>query len=418
MTASPRGVGIPRLQELEFVGIAVDGVVAGQTYDEIRAAMYDHMRYVRRHNAPSGNHAGTRGVEDPATRYVHNATEALTEAMRLGFVERAPLPSSKRAAVAYSSAHFVATPEGREWSARAAEDGPAAYTDLLARLWTLHPQLAGYLQLLGGGPFVIPAANWREVHDRPIRTGHEEAARRAYVEFLAARCGRATASGRTGWTATDLQVADAITQYIDDRVAFAVRRSRPHPYPRHGDFVGACEEAVVKFAFTQANTALDYISVEILRRWTKTLRVANFSYHVPEAPALRLWRTAEVKPPPRFSVKRSALEDYYHAVLTELPQAYERARRVHQGSSFVPVHVVRAAVCFRLGLNDADFNTTIRQLLTSEPPDGLSYRINLDRAQFGALPPTELPLTIPDRAGRSHAYSVMTLVTRTERTPA
>src|SRR3954470_2984422 len=95
--AVPRkGVGIPRLQELEFVGLAVEGVVAGQSYDEIRAAMYDHMRYVRRRNAPSGNHAGTRGAQDPATRYVHNATEALTEAMRLGFVERAPLPSSKK----------------------------------------------------------------------------------------------------------------------------------------------------------------------------------------------------------------------------------------------------------------------------------------------------------------------------------
>ena len=63
--------------------------------------------------------------------------------------------------------------------------------------------------------------------------------------------------------------------------------SRPNPYPRHRDFIGACEEALVSFAFRRAGLPLDYISHEILRRWTKDLGVANFSYHVPAAPALR-----------------------------------------------------------------------------------------------------------------------------------
>lgn len=418
MTASAKGVGIPRLQELDFVGVAVDGVVAGQTYDQIRTALYEHMRYTRRRNAPSGNHAGTRGTQDPATRYVHNTTEALTEAMRLGFVERAPLPSSKKAAAGYAGARFIATPEGRAWSARAAEDARDAYNDLLSRMWDLHPQLAGYLELLAKGPFVIPAATWREVHDRPIHAGQEEAARRAYLEFLAARCGRAIAAGATGWQATEGDVATAINDYIDARVAFATRRSRPHPYPRHSDFVSACEEAVVSFAFTRAGMPLDYISLEILRRWTKAFGVAGFSYHVPEAPALRLWATAEIQPPPEFQVERRSVEDHYDAVLAELPQAYERARRQHHGSSFVPVHMVRAGVCFRLGLNDNVFNQAIRRLLSSERQPELGYRINLDRAQFGALPPTELPLTVPDRSGRDQPYSVMTLVSRTERTPA
>ena len=418
MTVSRKGVGIPRLQELEFVGLGVEGVVAGLTYDEIRASLYDHMRYTRRRNAPSGNHAGTRGAQDPATRYVHNATEALTEAMRLGFVERAPLPSSKKAAAGYGGTRFVATPEGREWAARVAEDATGAYTDLLSRLWSLHPQLAGYLELLAKGPFVIPAANWREVHERPVHAGQEETSRRTYLDFLAARCGRAIAAGATGWEATEQEVAAAIDQYIDARVAFAGRRSRPHPYPRHSDFVNACEEAVVSFAFTQAGMALDYISLEILRRWTKTLGVANFSYHVPEAPALRLWATADVQLSPDFRVQRRSVDDYYDAVLAELPHSYERARRHYQGSSFVPVHAVRAAVCFRLGLNDTVFNNAIRQLLSTERAAELGYRINLDRAQFGALPPTELPLTVPDRSGRDQTYSVMTLVTRNERTPA
>jgi hypothetical protein len=416
MTAVRTGVGIPRLQELEFVGLAVDGVVEGRTYDEIRASLFNHMTYTRRRNAPSGNHAGTRMAQDPLTRYVHNATEALTEAMRLGFVERAQLPSSKKAAAAYANLTFVATPSGREWATKQADDAPAAYTELLGRLWDLHPQFRGFLGLLQRGPVVIPSTSWREVHGRPIHAGHEEAARAQYVDFLAARCSRAIAAGGTGWQATEQQVRDALREYIDARVAFATRRARPHPYPRHGDFVSACEEAVVSFAFTAAGMPLDYISLEILRRWTRTLGVANFSYYVPDAPALRLWATAEVEPPPTLRVQRRSAAQFRDAVLTALPDAYERARRRAQGASFVPVHLVRAGVCFRLGLNDGVFDSAVRDMLSGEGPTDLGYRVNLDRAQYGAIPPTEQPIRVPDRSGREQTYTVMTLVNRPERT--
>jgi len=120
---SPRpSSSIPRLQEVEFLEVALDRVIAGQTYDEIRRGLYQHMQYQRRQNAPSGNHAGLRRQEDPSTRYVHNTTEALAELMRLDFVERVQLPSSKRAAEAYVERTFTATEAGKLWAATNAEN--------------------------------------------------------------------------------------------------------------------------------------------------------------------------------------------------------------------------------------------------------------------------------------------------------
>ena len=415
---APRGAGIPRLQELEFIEVALQGVVAGQTYDEIRRALFDHMAYKRRQDAPSGNHAGTGAMQDPATRYVHNATEALSEGMRLGFIERSALPSSKRAAHSYREHTFRATPSGEAWARQVAEDAPTAYTDLLERLWALHPQLAGYLRALRRGPLVIPIANWTEVHDRPVGVEHAERARAAFIAFLAARCTRAVDAGATGWRATEAEIAGAIHEYIQARVDFATRRNRPHPYPRHSDFVGACEEALVSFAFARVDLKLGYISHEILRRWTQVLGVANFSYHVPDAPALRIWATAEIAETPAFRVQRHSTTDWADRVIDALPEAYERARRRARGASFVPVHLVRAGVCFRLGLNNTVFDAAIREFLASERRTDAGFRLNLDRAQFGALPPTESPLLVPDRAGRMHAYTVMTLVHRPERISA
>lgn len=415
---TPRGAGIPRLQELEFIEVALQGVVAGQTYDEIRRALFDHMAYKRRQDAPSGNHAGTGSAQDPATRYVHNATEALSEGMRLGFIERAALPSSKRAANSYRDRTFTATPSGEKWASEVAEDSGTAYTNLLERLWALHPQLAGYLRAVRRTPLVIPIANWTEVHDRPIGVEQAERARGAFITFLAARCNRAIEAGVTGWRASEEEIAAAVHDYIQARVDFANRRNRPHPYPRHSDFVGACEEALVSYAFARIDLKLGYISHEILRRWTQVLGVANFSYYVPDAPALRIWGTAEIHETPAFRVRRRSTADWGDRVIDALPEAYERARRRARGASFVPVHLVRAGVCFRLGLNNTVFDAAIREFLASERRTEAGFRLNLDRAQFGALPPTEAPLQVPDRSGRMHAYTVMTLVHRPERISA
>jgi hypothetical protein len=402
--------GIPRLQEIEFLQVAATRVAKDGTYDEVRKDLIDYMAAERERIAPTGNHAAFRLARHDPHRYMRNATEALAELMRLGLVERAQLPTTRKIAPLYQNRRFGLTAAGTTWVNKLEHAPTDAYDELLVSLWSVHPKLAGYLRLLGSTMFVVPTANWGQVH--PDRAGPE--GRESYIRFLAARAANAIEKG-SGWSATEEEITEAIRGYINDRVAAATRRQRPDPYPRSRDFVGACEEALVSFAFDRAGVQIDYISHEIIRRWTKWLAVANFSYHVPAAPALRLWATATLSEDANgklIEIERRTVPQCGDQVIDELPAAYELARARLPGHSWVPIYQVRATVCSKLGLGDRIFDLALIEFLAGARRKDAPFSLNLDPAEYGSTPPTEQPLRVPDRSGRQQVFRVMTLVNR------
>jgi hypothetical protein len=404
---------IPRLQEIEFLRITAEQVNADATYDQVRRSLIDHMAAERERTQPSGNHAALRLARHDEHRYMNNATDALAELMRLGLVRPAQLPTTRKAAPIYANRTFLMTPDGRAWIDQLETDRRGAFDDLLRMLWKTHPQLAGVLRLLRRGTFAIPSANWREVHTE--RVGME--GREAYVRFLAARCARAIEAGVTGWQATEDEVAHAMRDYIRDRIEADTRRQRPDRYVRNSDFVGACEEAVVSFAFGRAGVKMDYITLEIIRRWTKHLGVANFSYHVPAAPALRLWATATLEEDDRgrlTAITRRTVGEWGDRIIDELQGAFQMARgKDPRSDSFVPIYQVRAAVCSKLGLNDTVFDAAVGEFLTGGRRADAPFRLHSDAFEYGQTPPTETPLRVRDPStGRTLTYRVMTLIPR------
>src|SRR5438128_11328493 len=107
--------GIPRLQEIEFLQVAATRVAEGRTYDEVRKALIDHMAAERERMAPTGNHAAFRLARHDPQRYMRNATEALGELMRLGMIERAQLPTTRKVAPLYRNRRFELTRAGAVW---------------------------------------------------------------------------------------------------------------------------------------------------------------------------------------------------------------------------------------------------------------------------------------------------------------
>jgi len=261
--------------------------------------------------------------------------------------------------------------------------------------------------------FTVPTANWREVHRE--RAGPE--GREPYIRFLAARAARAVEAGVAGWTASENEIAQAMRDYVNGRIEADIRRQRPDRYLRNRDFVAGCEEALVSFAFGCAGVRMDYITLEILRRWTKHLGVANFSYHVPAAPALRLWATADLgedKDGRLAGIARRTVGDWGDRVIDELQPAFERARSTRPRSdSFVSIYQVRAAVCSKLGLNDTVFDAAVGEFLTGVRRAEAPFRMHSDSAEYGNTPPTETPLRVRDpKTGRVLTYRVMTLIPR------
>ena len=412
--ATGAGLGIPRLQELEFLETGMQAVAGDKTYDEIRRALIAHMQYSRRDPGLTGNHAGRRsrsrkGPDDG--RYFHNANECLTELMRLGWVERASLPSTRKALDAYRQMTFSPTPEGRAWARLVAENVRAAYDELLRGLWLLHPQLSSFVKVVARGRVRIPIAGWNEVHPdfSPANDTELRTARQVYVDFLADRCAGAVAAGVTGWRAERDEVRFAIASYLDKLSTRASRRSRD-AFPRNRDFAQSCEEAVVSFAFEQVGVRVDFVTVEILRRWLRTLNIASFSYHVPGPPTLTFWATAEVREDQLGApeVNRRVGPDWVQKVMDELPSQFSRAAD-HVGGSFAPIHVVRAAVCSRLGVSEAVFARAMTELLTTKDSASRPYRVHLDSAHYGGLPPTESAFVFESR-GRPRPFYLMSLI--------
>lgn len=413
------GSGIPRLQELSYLEVAAGAVLDRVPFEGIRRRLVDHMVEISELSPGTGNVASLRNAKANSRRYVRNVSEALKELMRLGLIEKAVLPSSAATAHLYRSTEFALTPSGGAWAKLCRSDRRSAYDQLLRMLLDAHPQFRGYLDVACRG-MTVPLARWAE---QPEPRG-----RRQYIRLLAARAASATSEWPCGWQAGEEEIASTITAYIsaiENRAAGKDVRA----FRRNQDFVNSCEEALVKLAFTKAGTPLDYISHEILRRWTRFLRLANFSYYVPDPPpGLRLWPTAEIETADGSTeVVRRVGGTWRDRVLTRLPAAYEQVRRDDpSGSLWVPIYRVRAAVCFHLQIQDEEFDLALKELGRGERGQTLPYRLNLDPAQYGNVPPSERPLVVPTRDGTLTYYSISLVPNRpaaaaasfTERTPS
>lgn len=400
------GGAIPRLQELSYLEVTILGVADGASFEEIRQRLVAHMIAMRENSPATGNIATFRLAKDDPRRYVSNVTEAIKELMRLGLVLRAALPASARAARSYRNATFALSPEGKRWADVLRDDPKVAYNQLLLMLWQAHPQFVAFLKALNGG-LVIPLAQWGELP--------EPRSRDRYVDFLTFRIVDGFSMGPAGWWAPESDIRQAIIDYLNARYESAESRGRPDPYPRNQDYINACEEAVVKFAFGRCGIPIDYISQEILRRWTKELGVANFSYHVPGFNALRLWPTAVLEvTSDGVQAQRRGGEEFLDQASALLAEAYEQVRREdHSRSLWVQIYKVRAAVCWRLRVPDAVFDRALAETLVGKRGGDLPFRVNVDPAQYGNVPPSELPLRVETARGIRNYYT-MSLVPRRE----
>jgi hypothetical protein len=400
------GSGIPRLQELSYLEVTAGAVLDRVPFEGIRRRLVEHMIAVSEASPGTGNVASLRNAKANPKRYARNVSEALKELMRLGLVEKAVLPASAATAHLYKSTEFALTPGGTEWAELCRTDRRAAYDSLLRMLFRFHPQFGGYLEIVGRG-IAIPLARWGE---QPEPRG-----RLRYVRYLAARAAAATAEWPCGWQASEDEIESTIASYVAAIESRAVGRET-EAFPRNQDFVGSCEEAIVKLAFTKAGTPIDYISHEILRRWTRFLGLANFSYYVPDPPTgLRLWPTADIGiDDDHIHADRRIGPTWRDRILNRLPEAYEQVRHDDLARSlWVPIYRVRAAVCFRLQVQDEEFDRALIELGRGERGQDLPYRINLDPAQYGNVPPSERPLIVTTRDERRTYYSISLVPNRT-----
>lgn len=416
------GAGIPRLQELTYVEAAALAVAEGKPFERIRLAILDRAEALARGTDHDGSFDAAKWQRrrTDAMSYVHNTVDVLKELMRLGWVERHVLPSTPRSAYAHADVTYETTQAGRAWAELVRQDRLAGYNALVGALLDAHPQFEGYLRLVGARPdsttdhLTVPLLR----NDGPSAGTHDR-----YLDAFISHVTDASRAGDLGWTARPDVIEESLRGYVTRAVQRSKARSGQRRVQQRSSgvtgaedslvtrkrFILLCEEAAVRLSLGSAGCPMDYISHELLRRWTRFLGLANFSYYAPGPPALRLWATGRVEGSGSTPVfRRFVGHDVRSSVLRSLPQIWSTPDGHLDDASYHPVWRVRAAVCWKLRISDDEFDAAIDAAYRGEFPD-LGFRIHLDEAIQLRAPGSVRPLVLRNGSGHDRVFHVMSL---------
>lgn len=406
------GKGIPRLQDLSYIEVAVAQVAAGAPFEQIRRGLVSRAAEIDRAGDLDGSFDERRWEQtrSDAKKYVHNTVDVLKELMRLGWVEKSILPAGPSSAYAHAETTYTLTLSGREWADLAASDRRAAYNALVGELIAVHPHFEGFLRTVGGRPestgnhFTIPVMRFD-----PARHTTHDAFLNDFIKFVCT----AAASNSLGWQAPSHVIEEGIRTYVARIQARATAREKA---VTRKQFMNTCEEAISRVAFTAAGCPMDYVTLELLRRWTRFLGLATFSYYAPGPPALRLWATAAVGGRGKtVRIDRRVGHQVRHQVLQELWGVWQEERSEAAGGMYLPVWRLRAAVCWKQRINDDEFDLAIVEALAGKHGD-LGIDIHLDQASLRATPGSTRPLIIPTNSGLRRVFNVINLTQRADTT--
>lgn len=383
---------------LETATLAVE---QGAPFQQIRLALIDLMR--QRSEDPENPKWDRREAEHSA--YVYNAVDALKELMQLGILERTNLPSTPNSVRAHRADNYCLTELGIEWAAALKTDRSTAYNQLVGWLLEHHRQFDLYLCAVGARPnstedqLTIPLLRWSESSEpRTIAS---------FLKEFGAYAGNAASSSHLGWTLSAEVVAEAVESYVNRIMARAEASGR---HLSNSVIEHEAEKALVKTAFAAAGVPIDYITVELLRRWTRYLGLATFSYQAAQPRALRLWGTAVVTGAgDSATIERRVGGDVRDRALRELAEVFDRHRKAIPHAMYMPVWEARAQVCWRLRIDDSVFDRAVIEMLASVRGRELPWVPHLDQASLGPIPPSCLPLVIPTRSGNPRTFNILNI---------
>jgi hypothetical protein len=404
------GVGIPRLQDLSYIEVAIAQVAAGASFEQIRRALVTRGADIARDADVDGSFDDRKwdAARSDSGKYVHNAVDVLKELMRLGWVERHVLPSGPRSAYLHAGATFDLTEAGKAWAAEVAENRLQAYNALVGVLIDAHPQFEWFLKVVGARPdstgshLTVPLVP-RDATLYPTAD--------AYLEALIDYAASAAASGTVGWTASREDIDRAVRGYVQRIRARLEARKKVQGRKQ---FLDTCEEAITTFAFTAAGCPLDYISMELLRRWTRFLGLANFSYYAQSPYALRLWATSTVTGRgDGTTISRRLGPDVRRQALMAIWDTWQERRGEAAAGMYLPIFELRAAVCWKLRIADDEFDKAVAEALANNSAD-LPFRMHLDQASARQTPASTRPLVLPTAGGIRRVFNVISIIPTTK----
>ena len=280
--------------------------------------------------------------------------DALIETMRLGFVERAPIPSARRYIESHRDRTYVLTPLGHEVADLAQRDVAAFCDKLAAAMFAAHPYFRMLIASLQEAPIGCPEVTESDVE----QAGSAGKGTDYWVEYVSSVLDQLGPSGgkfdeaeikhtivsvvqrRFGTGGESRPTGKALTQAMNDAFAVAATRARGLP-------IGATD-------------------IDILKSWGSQLRVLDQSRYVPGFDGCNMiWLAADVEDGNPVSIQRRDLRRFERRVAEAVVDSYRSqaaASDTTLSAPYVPIYKVRAEVAYKCGVTRALVDLVIERL--------------------------------------------------------
>lgn len=347
---------IPRIQQIvPHMRDQLLGLRQGSTFERARRL---YAQTVDRLVSQSLGRRTASRVGD-RDRYWSPTRDVLDEAMRLGFVERQQLPSSRRYVDAHRERPHNLTELGQQVAEEAETDFPAFCDRLAAAVYDKHPYFRAFIDILRIMPIGCPE----------VSEGEVEQARRSglgtdyWVQLAAKRI-----PVQTTMADDKSQIKNVIVSVVRHRFGKA-----PERIPTSKQMAEALNDAFIEAAITIRGLSIGAFDVKIMKTWGSQLMLLDQSRYVPAYPGQNvIWLAANVNENGGIVLTRKTLESHERPLGEAIIAAYRdqaSAAKTSLKAPYLPIYRVRAQAAFDCLVTRALVDLVIERLATGSISD-------------------------------------------------
>lgn len=342
---------IPRIQQIvPHMRDQLVGLRDGSTFENARRL---YARTVDRLVSQGLGRRTASRVGD-RDRYWSPTKEVLDEAMRLGFVERQQLPSSRRYVDAHRDRIHNLTELGRQAAEEAKTDVPAFCDRLASAVYDNHPYFRAFVDILRVMPIGCPEVSEGDVeHARQSGLGTDH-----WVELANARIPREAPAAHDRE-----QIRGAIVSVVRHRFG-----KTPERIPTSKQMAEALNDAYIEAAIKVRGLSIGAIDLKMMKTWGSQLMLLDQSRYVPAfAGRNTIWLAADVNENGGIVLKRKTLESHQRPLADAVIAAYRDQANTAETSlnaPYLPIYRVRAQAAFDCLVTRALVDLVIERLAT------------------------------------------------------
>lgn len=380
---------IPRVASIDYYaeGLKVLGgqVGGGGTFDRVRSRLVEQGREDSMSELGlnrTGYTTGRRLQHADAYTYWTLARDILGEFMLLGYAEDAPLPSKRESVEKYRNSTYQLTEKGKTLLDELNHDYDIFRDMLFADMYSHHYYMRLFLEKLGTTSITVPIYKLG---------GRVQTERQTAIDMIIE-----DAAKWLGEQKMDLGSIESAKKELTSYITETLRERASSTLISNGDVVKVANDKIEQLVLRSYGLRFDTVTFDNLVNLCTQFWVVNHSFHVPSVEGQVIFSTARIESKDKQPIiERRRLSTVMPKIFLVIRDEFGALRR-----DFVSIHVLRAAVCHKLRINDEVFDHVLTGLYHTEYP--VDYTVVLLRDLPGVIPPSASPLQI----GNKRFYTV------------